>query len=324
MIQRAQDFVERVYWPDLVAIAGFYKDWGAIGGGTGNFLTYGDIPKTKGGSDFYFPRGVVLNRDLTKVHPFDQAGVTEEIHSAWYEYSGGSDKALHPWEGETKASYTGPPAPWTYLQDEKKYTWMKAPRYNGKPMEVGPLARMLVGYASGHKEIKEMVAQTLSTLKVGPEALFSTLGRTAARGMESVLWARLMQGWYDDLVARIKGGDTSTHNGEKWEPSTWPQEAKGFGFMEAPRGALGHWVRIKDGKIENYQAVVPSTWNCSPRDKDGVMGPYEAALVDNHPLADPARPLEILRTIHSFDPCLACGVHILDASGNTLMKVTVQ
>jgi hydrogenase large subunit len=324
LITKAQTFVEQVYWPDIVAIAGFYKEWASIGGGTGNFLCYGDLPKTPNGEDFYFPRGVVMNKDLSKVVPFDQAGVTEQIHSAWYEYSGGNDQALHPWDGETKASYTGPKAPWTYLQDEKKYTWMKAPRYNGKPMEVGPLARMLVGYAAGQPDIKQIVDETLKALNVGPEALFSTLGRTAARGMESVLYARLMRTWYADLVGRIKGGDTSTHNGTKWEPSTWPAEAKGWGFMEAPRGALGHWVNIKDGKIENYQAVVPSTWNCSPRDKDGVMGPYEAALVDNHPLLDPERPIEILRTIHSFDPCLACGVHILDASGREITTVTVQ
>lgn len=324
LVKRAQDFVERVYWPDLVAIAGFYKDWAAIGGGTGNYLSYGDLPKTLGGTDFYFPRGVVLNKDLSKVVPFDQAGVTEQIHSSWYEYSGGSDKGLHPYDGETKPAYTGPKAPWTYLQDEKKYTWMKAPRYNGKPMEVGPLSRMLVGYAAGQKDIQDLVGQTLKTLNVGPAALFSTLGRTAARGMETVLWSRLMGGFYQDLTARIKGGDTSTHNGEKWEPTTWPADAKGFGFMEAPRGALGHWVHIKDGVIENYQAVVPSTWNCSPRDKDGVMGPYEAALVDNHPLVDPERPIEILRTIHSFDPCLACGVHVLDATGREITEVTVQ
>lgn len=324
LIVRAQEFVEKVYWPDLVAIAGFYKDWAAIGGGTGNFLCYGDLPKTPGGEDFYFPRGVVMDKDLSKVVPFDQAGVTEQIHSSWYEYSGGNDSALHPWDGETKASYTGPKAPYEYLQDEKKYTFMKAPRYNGKPMEVGPLARMLVGYAAGQPDIKAIVDETLKTLNVGPEALFSTLGRTAARGMESILYARLMRTWYDDLVTRMKGGDTSTHNGEKWEPSTWPKEAKGWGFMEAPRGALGHWVNIKDGKIENYQAVVPSTWNCSPRDKDGVMGPYEAALVDNHPLADPERPIEILRTIHSFDPCLACGVHVLDATGREITTVKVQ
>jgi [NiFe] hydrogenase large subunit/hydrogenase large subunit len=324
LINRAQEFVEKVYWPDLVAIAGFYKEWGAIGGGTGNFLCYGDLPKTPNGEDFYFPRGVVMNKDLSKLVPFDQAGVTEQIHSSWYEYSGGNDQALHPWDGETKASYSGPKAPYEYLQDEKKYTFMKAPRYNGKPMEVGPLARMLVGYAAGQPDIKKIVDDTLKALNVGPEALFSTLGRTAARGMESILYARLMRQWYDDLVARIKGGDVSTHNGEKWEPSTWPKEAKGFGYLEAPRGALGHWVNIKDGKIENYQAVVPSTWNCSPRDKDGVMGPYEAALVDNHPLVDPNRPIEILRTIHSFDPCLACGVHVLDATGKEITTVKVQ
>lgn len=324
LINRAQEFVEKVYWPDLVAIAGFYKDWAAIGGGTGNFLCYGDLPKTPNGTDFYFPKGVVMNKDLSKLVPFDQAGVTEQIHSSWYEYSGGNDAALHPWDGETKASYTGPKAPYEYLQDEKKYSFMKSPRYNGKPMEVGPLARMLVGYAAGQKDIKAIVDATLKALNVGPEALFSTLGRTAARGMESLLYAKLMREWYDDLVNRVKGGDTTTHNGEKWEPSTWPKEAKGFGYLEAPRGALGHWVNIKDGKIENYQAVVPSTWNCSPRDKDGVMGPYEAALVDNHPLADPERPIEILRTIHSFDPCLACGVHVLDATGREITQVKVQ
>jgi hydrogenase large subunit len=324
LIKKAQDFVERVYWPDLVAIAGFYKEWATIGGGTGNFLCYGDLPKTPGGTDFYWPRGVVMNKDLSKVVPFDQAGVTEQIHSSWYEYSGGNDSALHPWDGETKASYTGPKAPYTYLQDEKKYTFMKAPRYNGKPMEVGPLARMLVGYAAGQPDIKAIVDTTLKALNVGPEALFSTLGRTAARGMESLLYAKLMRGWFTDFVTRIKGGDISTHNGAKWEPSTWPKESKGWGFMEAPRGALGHWVNIKDGKIENYQAVVPSTWNCSPRDKDGVMGPYEAALVDNHPLFDPERPIEILRTIHSFDPCLACGVHVLDATGREITTVKVQ
>jgi hydrogenase large subunit len=324
LIKKAQDFVERVYWPDLVAIAGFYKEWATIGGGTGNFLCYGDLPKTPGGTDFYWPRGVVMNKDLSKVVPFDQAGVTEQIHSSWYEYSGGNDSALHPWDGETKASYTGPKAPYTFLQDEKKYTFMKAPRYNGKPMEVGPLARMLVGYAAGQPDIKAIVDTTLKALNVGPEALFSTLGRTAARGMESLLYAKLMRGWFTDFVTRIKGGDISTHNGAKWEPSTWPKESKGWGFMEAPRGALGHWVNIKDGKIENYQAVVPSTWNCSPRDKDGVMGPYEAALVDNHPLFDPERPIEILRTIHSFDPCLACGVHVLDATGREITTVKVQ
>ena len=323
MIARAQRFVEQVYWPDLVAIAGFYKDWAAIGGGTGNYLAVGEFPQkdVRDTDALYFPRGIILNKDLSRVRPYDQAGVTEAITSSWYEYAGGGDAALHPYDGETKAAYTGPKAPWTYLQDETKYTWMKAPRYDGLPMEVGPLARMLVAYASGHEEAKALTGEALARLGVGPAALFSTLGRTAARGIETVLLARQLPRWYDDLVARIRGGDVATFNGAKWEPSSWPKEAKGYGYMDAPRGALGHWVRIADGRIANYQCVVPTTWNASPRDGKGVPGPYEAALMDNHPLADPERPIEILRTIHSFDPCIACGVHVLDATGRTVTEV---
>jgi [NiFe] hydrogenase large subunit/hydrogenase large subunit len=326
MITRARRFVEQVYWPDLVAIAGFYKEWASIGGGTGNYLACGDFPKTdiRDPSSFYFPAGVILNKDLTKVLPYDQSKVAEYITSSWYEYTQGDAAGLHPYDGETKAKYTGPPTPWKYLQDEKKYTWMKAPRYEGKPMEVGPLARMLIAYGSGHAEAKALVGEALGKLGVGPAALFSTLGRTAARGIETVLLARQLPVWYDDMVARIKGGDVRTFDNSKWEPSSWPAEARGYGFMDAPRGALGHWVRIRDGKIANYQCVVPSTWNCSPRDAQGVPGPYEAALVDNHPLVDPERPIEILRTIHSFDPCMACGVHIMDATGRKLMEVRVQ
>ena len=327
MIQRARRFVEEVYWPDLVAIAGFYKEWGAIGGGVPNFLSYGEFPEgdITDLNKLYFPRGIILNKDLSKVHPFDPANIQEYINSSWYEYSGGDSAGLHPYEGETKAKYTGPPTPWTYLQGEKKYTWMKAPRYDGQPMQVGPLSRMLVGFASGHKEIQDMVKAVLDKLQVGPAVLFSTLGRTAARGIETVLLARRLEHWYGQLVDRIKSGDTQTFNKDKWEPSSWPAtEAKGFGFLDAPRGGLGHWVRIKDGKITKYQCVVPSTWNCSPRDTKGQLGPYEASLVDNHPLVRPDQPLEILRTIHSFDPCMACGVHVLDAEGNLVTEVKVQ
>jgi [NiFe] hydrogenase large subunit/hydrogenase large subunit len=327
MIRRAQRFVEEVYWPDLVAIAGYYKDWAAIGAGTGNYLACGEFPSAdiRDTESLYFPRGIILGKDLTKVLPYDERGVAEFIHSSWYEYSKGDAAGLHPYDGETKPSYTGPPTPWTYLQDEKqKYTWMKAPRYEGRPMEVGPLARMLVAYASGHEEARALIGQALGKLNVGPAALFSTLGRTAARGIETVLIARQMPKWYDGLVARIKGGDVRTFDGSKWEPSSWPAEARGYGYLDAPRGALGHWVRITDGTISNYQCVVPSTWNCSPRDEKGQMGPYEAALVDNHPLVDPQRPIEILRTIHSFDPCMACGVHVLDATGKVITEVKVQ
>ena len=326
MIKKAKDFVEQVYWPDLVAIASFYKEWGAIGGGVPNFLACGEFPETDSRDlkSLYFPRGIILDKDLTKVHEYDHKKVAEYITSSWYTYDGGDDKGLHPWEGETNPKYTGPKAPYEYLQGEKKYTWMKAPRYEGKAMQVGPLARMLVGYASGHKDIKELVGETLGKLKVGPAVLFSTLGRTAARGIETVLLARKMQTWFDQLITNVKAGDTATFSKEKWDPKTWPKKAQGYGYLDAPRGALGHWVQIEDEKISRYQCVVPSTWNCSPRDAQGQMGAYEAALVDNHPLVKPDQPLEILRTIHSFDPCLACGVHVLDADGGLVTEVKVQ
>jgi Ni,Fe-hydrogenase I large subunit len=326
MIGRARRFVEEVYWPDLVAIAGFYKEWGAIGGGTGNYLACGEFPETdvRDLNSLYFPRGIILNKDLSKVVPYDQNQVKEFINSSWYEYSKGDTAGLHPFEGETKAKYAGPPTPWTYLQGEKKYSWMKAPRYDGKPMEVGPLARMLVAYASGHHEVQDMVKAVLDTLKVGPAALFSTLGRVAARGMETVLLARRLEVWYGKLVDRIKNGDVRTFDNSKWDPAKWPNKAQGYGYLDAPRGALGHWVQIEDQKISRYQCVVPSTWNCSPRDGQGVPGPYEAALMDHHPLVDPERPIEILRTIHSFDPCMACGVHVLDATGREVTSLRVQ
>lgn len=327
MIKRAREFVEQVYWPDLLAIAGYYKDWGAIGGGVGNFMAVGEYPDAGDSTDLdslYFPRGIILGKDLSEVHPYDQMKVREYITSAWYEYEGGDAVGLHPWEGETRPRYTGPEPPWEYLQDHDKYTWMKAPRYEGMPMEVGPLARMLVAYASGHSDVQGIVNDALGRLEVGPEVLFSTLGRVAARGAETVLVARRLEKWFDDLVARIRAGDTATFNGEKWDPSTWPQSAQGYGYLDAARGALGHWVQIENGKISRYQCVVPSTWNCSPRDGEGQMGPYEAALVDNHPLVRGNQPLEILRTIHSFDPCMACGVHVLDAEGGLVTKVVVE
>jgi [NiFe] hydrogenase large subunit/hydrogenase large subunit len=326
MITRAQRFVEQVYFPDLVAIASFYKDWAAIGGGVKNYLAVGEFPE--GNVDeydkLYLPRGIILNRDLGTVHPYDPAKVKEFITSSWYEYAQGDDVGLHPYEGETKAKYSGPPTPWTYLQGEKKYSWLKSPRYDGMPMEVGPLARMLVAYASGHEEARALIGDALGKLNVGPAALYSTLGRTAARGIETVLLARRLNTWYNSLVDRIRSGDTQTFTKDKWEPDTWPATAQGYGYLDAPRGALGHWVQIENGKISRYQCVVPSTWNAGPRDPQGVVGPYEAALTDNHPLVDPERPIEILRTVHSFDPCMACGVHVLDATGKVVTEVKVQ
>jgi Ni,Fe-hydrogenase I large subunit len=182
-------------------------------------------------------------------------------------------------------------------------------------MEVGPLARMLVAYASGQQDVKALVDATLAKLKAPPTALFSTLGRIAARALETQLLASRLTGWIEQLGDNLASGNVRIHNGEKWDPNSWPKTAQGFGFFEAPRGSLGHWVEIEDQAIKNYQAVVPSTWNAGPRDARGQRGAYEAALLKT-PVADPDRPLELLRTIHSFDPCLACAVHVVDARGH--------
>ena len=326
LLEEAHAFVNQVYIPDLLAVASFYKDWGAVGGGLSNYLAYGDLP-TNGFRDvsrFKFPRGAILNRDLSKVHEVDGKDpmqVQESIPHSWYTYSDGDSAARHPWEGETTLNYTGPKPPYEQLNVEGKYSWLKTPRWKGNPMEVGPLARMLVAYASGRGEVKEIVDATLKKLEVPLTALFSTLGRTAARGLETVLISRWAKEFYADLISNIKNGDSRTFNQQYWEPSTWPAQAKGVGLTEAPRGALAHWIVIKDQKIANYQLVVPSTWNASPRDGKGQRSAYEAALLDT-PVADPEKPLEVLRTIHSFDPCLACAVHLYDETGRTLNRVT--
>ena len=321
LLKKAQDFVEKVYIPDLLAVASFYKDWAVIGGGVGNFLCYGEYPDANG--NLWFPAGAIMNKDIAKVLPLDQQKVTEYVDRSWYDYAEGQGKGLHPWNGRSEPHYTGPKPPYQYLETDKKYSWVKAPRYDEQPMEVGPLARVLVAYASGHKEARTAVDMVLGKLGVGPEALFSTLGRTGARGIDCLMVARQTPGWLDELIGNISKGDYRIHANEMWEPSDWPAEAGGYGWHEAPRGALGHWIKIKDQRILNYQAVVPSTWNASPRDAKGQRGPYEAALVGT-PVADPGKPLEILRTVHSFDPCLACAVHVLDATGSEVVKVTVS
>lgn len=332
IIKSMKDFVDQVYVPDTLAIAGFYKDWFGRGEGLGNFLSFGDFPE-KGindGKSLLIPAGVILNRDLTKIHPVDPRDpkqIQEFVSHSWYDYSVGKEKGLHPYEGETTFNYKGrggPKAPFKQLSVEDGYSWLKSPRWNGKAVEVGPLARVLVMYASGNPQAKELVDMALKKLGAEPRALFSTLGRTAARTLESAIIASHMQTWYDNLVANIKAGDTKTFNADLWDPATWPSEAKGVGLMEAPRGGLAHYIVIKGGKIDNYQAVVPSTWNAGPRDGQGQAGAYEAALQDNHELLDPKQPVEILRTIHSFDPCLACAVHLAGEDGEELVKVKVR
>ena len=326
LLADAKEFIEKVYIPDLLAVASFYKsDWGAIGGGLQNYLVYGDLPMYgyNDPSSFKFPRGAILNRNLAEVFdvdPRDTQQIQEFVSHSYYDYTGGDSQGLHPWNGETKLNYTGPKPPYDFIDVENKYSWLKTPRWKGHAMEVGPLSRMLVGYASGRAEYKEVVEGALAALGVPVTALFSTLGRTAARGLESQLIARWAQEFYDQLLSKIKNGDTRTANIEKWDPSTWPAEAKGVGMTEAPRGALAHWIVIKDKKIENYQLVVPSTWNASPRDSQGQMSAYEASLIGT-PIADPEQPLEILRTIHSFDPCIACAVHVYDEKGSYVHQV---
>jgi len=335
IISDSIDFIRQVYIPDLLAIASFYTDW-TYGGGIANrsLLSYGDIPERANdysAASLLLPRGAIIDGKLSEIHPVDlrdPAEIQEFVPHSWYSYED-ETKGLHPWDGVTKANYVlGPNAKGTRTRIEAvdegaKYSWIKAPRWKGHAMEVGPLARYVIGYMQGNPEFKEPVDASLKALDLPVDALFTTLGRTLARGLECEWAAVKLKHFQDKLVANIKAGDSSTANTTKWEPATWPKETKGVGFTEAPRGALGHWIVIKDGKIDNYQAVVPTTWNGSPRDTQGNIGAFEASLLGT-PMAVPDQPLEILRTLHSFDPCLACSTHVMSPDGTPLSTVTVR
>jgi hydrogenase large subunit len=324
IIRQMRDFVDQVYVPDTLAIAGYYKDWFKRGEGVGNFMTYGEFPSA-GSGDMLIPAGVILDRNLDQIHAVDLHAadqIQEFVSHAWYDYSAGKNQGLHPYQGETQLNYTGPQPPYQHIDPSQPYSWLKSPRWKGKPVEVGPLARVLMLYAQGHQPTRELVGMALKKLDLPVAALYSTLGRTAARTLETKLIADAMPGWYDALMANIKAGDLATFNDALWEPSSWPSKAQGVGFMEAPRGGLAHWIVIEDGKIDNYQAVVPSTWNAGPTDPQGQHGPYEAAL-QGHQVADAKQPLEILRTIHSFDPCIACAVHLTDLESREAIEIKV-
>jgi hydrogenase large subunit len=326
IIRDMQDFVDQVYLPDTLAIASFYKDWFARGEGVGNFMTYGDFPEDGQGdpSQWMVPAGAILDRNLAEVLPVDlndPEQVTEDVARAWYSYR--RDAPLHPYDGETTLNYDGPEPPYKQLDVDGTYSWLKSPRWRGKPMEVGPLARLAMWLATGREDATEAATRALRTLELPTEAIYSTMGRTAARALEAKLLADRMEVWLDTLLANIAAGDLSVHNAAKWDPSSWPSYAKGVGFMEAPRGALAHWIVVRDGKIANYQAVVPSTWNAGPRCAGGLIGPYEAALMDRHQMADREKPLELIRTVHSFDPCLACAVHVAGENGGPGVTVNV-
>ena len=311
-------FVKEVYLPDVIAIGAMYPEWLGYGAGVTNYLAVPDLPLDTAGTRFDLPGGTIMGGDLGTVKaftgfqdPYFRDNVEESIAHSWYE----GDWQRHPWEGETVPKYTE-------FDDDGKYSWVKSPRFQGKPMQVGPLAQVLVGYASGHEPTKRWLdfalsqASSIAGVRLGPEVCHSTLGRHLARAVRATVISEAAGKHWQLLVDNIGSGDTEIFN----QPVFPKGEQKGFGFHEAPRGTLSHWVVIRDGKIVNYQAVVPSTWNAGPRDAKGQMGPYEASLIGN-PVADAERPLEVVRTIHSFDPCLACAIHTLDTEGNELVKV---
>jgi hydrogenase large subunit len=318
LLASARQFIEQVYFVDVCAIGAMYPDWLKYGSGVTNYLSVPDLPTDSTGKNFDWPGGTIFGGDLASVKPitsfedpYFQKNVSESIAHSWYE----GDWDRHPYEEETVPKYTK-------YDGAAKYSWIKSPRFDGHVMQVGPLAQVLVGLAQGHEPTARWATKTLATagkvagMTLTPAVLHSTLGRHAARMIRCAVIAELAEHHWDLLAQNIGKGDTTIFN----EPVFPKGEQQGFGFHEAPRGTLSHWVVIKDGKIKNYQAVVPSTWNAGPRDAKDQAGPYEASLVGN-PIADPERPLEVLRTVHSFDPCIACAIHTLDVHGNEMASV---
>jgi hydrogenase large subunit len=320
LLQDLIPFVLQAYFMDACLLGASYPEWYRYGRGVANYVAFPDLPLDAKATQFDLPGGVIMNGDLAAVRPIldwhDQAlppAVAEDVTHAWYQ---GND-SLQPWKGKTEPDYTD-------FHEEGKYTWVKAPRYNGQPMQVGPLANVLVGYASGHpltRKWTDTAFKTISSihgLNVTPENMQSTMGRYLARAIRSAMLSDLALQHWQLLTDNILKGDDTTYN-----PPQFPQhEIMGMGVHEAPRGALSHWVVIEKGAFTNYQAVVPTTWNASPRDEKGIPGPYETSLIAN-PVIDPTKPLEVLRTVHSFDPCMACACHTLDASGREIAQVKV-
>jgi len=321
LMDKVIPFVRDVYFPDVCAVAAFNTDWFGYGAGVTNYLSAPDLPLDTKNTQFEIPGGVIMNGDLGSYRPIAgphdemfRKGVTEHHKHAWYK---NDEAGLHPWKGETEPEFTD-------FQPEGKYSWVKAPRFEGQPMQVGPLANVLCALAAGNPSAKKWATRALETvgaiakIKAGPEVLHSTLGRHAARAIRANMLADAFEKQWQLLVDNILGGDATTYN-----PPSFPKgEVEGMGFHEAPRGLLSHWVVLEGGSIKNYQAVVPTTWNASPRDEKGVPGPYEASLLKN-PVAQPEHPLEVVRTIHSFDPCMACAVHTFDPDGNEQAAVKV-
>ncbi len=300
LYKQSCDFVNNVYIPDLILIGSVYKDWGSIGGGAVNYMSFGEFPGDERDlSTRWLKPGLIFNRDIKEVVKFDPTKILEHVSHSWYK----GDTPLAPYDGVTDPQFTN-------IDDKERYSWMKAPRYDGLVVETGPLAQVLISYAQGEKAFVDTVGAVLKGVGVGPEALFSTLGRTAARGIQASCVINEAETWYNELSENLAAGKNQIV-----EDCEIPKTAQGVGYVTAPRGGLSHWLRIEDGKIGNYQMVVPSTWNLGPRCANNKRSAVEEALVDT-PIADPKRPIEILRTVHSFDPCVACGVHVIDAKTN--------
>ncbi|CAA6605413.1 hydrogenase 2, large subunit [Rhodospirillaceae bacterium LM-1] len=318
-IDKLNDFIQKVLLVDVAAVGAVYADWTKYGAGVTNYLSVPDLPMDTKGEKFLMPGGYISGGDISTYKPitsyqdaYFRDGVAESVKHSWYQ---GGKGALHPWKGETNPEYTD-------FQDDGKYSWVKAPSFYGKPAQVGPLANVLCMYAAGHKPTQAYATKVLDTAsallgqKIPLAALHSTIGRIAARAIRCAVMGEYLTANWQALIDNIAKGDTKTFNAPVFPKG----EQMGFGYHEAPRGALSHWVVIKDGKIANYQAVVPTTWNAAPRNEDDAIGPYEASLLDN-PVADPERPLEVLRTVHSFDPCLACAVHLVDREKRKIVQV---
>lgn len=321
-IDELDDFVKNVYLIDVAAVGAFYADWTAIGKGVTNYISVPDIPLDTKGTQFAFPGGYIENGDLSQRKPItsfnDQywiKGVEEAVKHSWYNYD--RTGALHPYQGQTVPNYTD-------FKDDAKYSWLKSPTFYGKPCQVGPLARVLNGLAAGHESTTKYATATLDTVsalaktKVGLGAMHSTIGRHAARAITCAVNVDILAEQWTALLTNMGKGDLATFN----KPVFPKGEVMGVGIHEAPRGVLSHWVVIDKGKIKNYQCVVPSTWNACPRNDKDEPGPYEASLVDT-PIAEVEKPLEVLRTIHSFDPCIACAIHLTDKESDTAISVKV-
>jgi len=318
----ATDFLDEVVVPDALYLGRSYPQWLEIGRSYSNYLAYGDFPEDNDGFESnYLPRGRIVDGDLSTAQPVDVSKIAETVKHSWFKYEGSDSELLPPSAGETDVNYTGPTPPYDHILTEK-YSWMKSPRYDGVPYEVGPLARMMVAYAAGNTEARRILDDSAENMGIGVEDFNSALGRTIARQLETAVLAHRLRPWIDDLQDAIRSGDRETANTSKWKKDTWDDKMTGAGIGEAPRGAVGHWTWIEREKIKGYQMIVPSTWNGSPRDHNDKRGAWEESLL-GLPLADASQPLELLRTIHSYDPCMSCAVHVFDPEGGETLAITI-